>query len=72
LFCVINFVELLIPDATVQRGTTLPSASEIYPQYKIKGGRTYPLPLKVEAEASLNVDAPSTPAEQATLVGKAK
>lgn len=36
-----------IPDGTVQRGITVPSATEIYPQYKIKGGRTYPLPLKV-------------------------
>lgn len=61
-----------IPDATIQRGATAPSNSEIYPQYKIKGGRTYPLPLKIDAESSLSVDAPSTPAEQAALASKAK
>ena len=61
-----------IPDGKIQRTSTAPSATEIYPQYTIKGGKTYPLPLKAAAETSTNVDAPATAAEQATLLAKAK
>ncbi len=61
-----------IPDGKIQRTSTAPGASEIYPQYKIKGGRTYPLPLKVEAESSASVDAPESKTEQAALLAKAK
>ncbi|MEG3936277.1 MULTISPECIES: hypothetical protein [unclassified Microcoleus] len=61
-----------IPDGKVQRTGTAPSATEIYPQYTIKGGRTYPLPLSATAETSTSVDAPSTTAEQAALLAKAK
>jgi hypothetical protein len=61
-----------IPDGKIQRTSTAPSATEIYPQYTIKGGRTYPLPLKAAAETSTNVDAPDTAAEQAALLAKAK
>lgn len=61
-----------IPDGKIQRTATAPSATEIYPQYTIKGGKTYPLPLKAAAESSTNVDAPATTAEQAALLAKAK
>lgn len=61
-----------IPDGKIQRTSTAPSATEIYPQYTIKGGRTYPLPLKADAESSTSVDAPDTKAEQAALLAKAK
>ena len=61
-----------IPDGKIQRTSTAPSATEIYPQYTIKGGKTYPLPLKADAESSTNVDAPDTKAEQAALLAKAK
>ena len=61
-----------IPEGKIQLTSTPPSATEIYPQYTIKGGRTYPLPLKAAAKTSTSVDAPSTAAEQATLLAKAK
>jgi hypothetical protein len=61
-----------IPDGKIQRTAAAPSATEIYPQYTIKGGRTYPLPLKADAESSTNVDAPDTKAEQAAVLAKAK
>lgn len=61
-----------IPDGKIQRTSAAPSATEIYPQYTIKGGRTYPLPLKADAETSTNVDAPDTKAEQAAILAKAK
>lgn len=61
-----------IPDGKIQRTAAAPSATEIYPQYTIKGGRTYPIPLKAAAEASTSVDAPGTPADQAALQAKAK
>lgn len=61
-----------IPDGKIQRTATAPSATEIYPQYTIKGGRTYPLPLKADAETSISVDAPDTKAEQTALLEKAK
>ncbi|MEG4583061.1 hypothetical protein QUA71_26120 [Microcoleus sp. MON1_C5] len=61
-----------IPDGKIQRTAAAPSATEIYPQYTIKGGRTYPLPLKATAETSTSVDAPSTTAEQTALLAKAK
>jgi hypothetical protein len=61
-----------IPDGKIQRTAAAPSATEIYPQYTIKGGRTYPLPLKADAETSTSVDAPDTKAEQEALLAKAK
>jgi len=61
-----------IPDGTIQRTSAAPSATEIYPQYTIKGGRTYPLPLKTDAETSTSVDAPDTKAEQKAILEKAK
>jgi hypothetical protein len=61
-----------IPDGKIQRTAAAPSATEIYPQYTIEGGRTYPLPLKADAESSTNVDAPDTKAEQAAVLAKAK
>ena len=61
-----------IPDTKIQRTSTAPSATEIYAQYTIKGGKTYPLPLKAAAETSTNVDAPDSAAEQAALLAKAK
>lgn len=61
-----------IPDGKIQRTAAAPSATEIYPQYTIKGGRTYPLPLKADAETSTNVDAPDSKAEQTALLTKAK
>jgi hypothetical protein len=61
-----------LPDATVDRTGGTPSSSQIYPQYTIKGGRTYPLPTKVVAETSTSVDAPETTAEQTAVVIKAK
>ncbi|WP_341740074.1 hypothetical protein [Microcoleus sp. CAWBG640] len=59
-----------IPDTVIQRTTGNPSATEIYAQYSIKGGRTYPIPLKAAAEASPEVDAPATDAEQATVAAR--
>jgi hypothetical protein len=61
-----------IPDGKIQRTSAAPTASEVYPQYTIKGGRTYPLPLKADAESSTGVDAPDTKAEQAAILAKAK
>lgn len=61
-----------IPEGKIQRTAAAPSATEIYPQYTIKGGKTYPLPLKADAETSTNVDAPDSKAEQAALLAKAK
>lgn len=61
-----------IPDGKIQRTAAEPSATEIYPQYTIVGGRTYPLPLKADAESSTGVDAPDTKAEQAAVLAKAK
>jgi hypothetical protein len=61
-----------IPDGKIQRTATAPSATEIYAQYTIKGGKTYPLPLKTDAETSTGVDAPDTKAEQAAVLAKAK
>ena len=61
-----------IPDGKIQRTAAAPSATEIYPQYTIKGGKTYPLPLKADAETSTSVDAPDSKAEQAALLAKAK
>jgi len=61
-----------IPDGKIQRTASAPSATEIYPQYTIKGGRTYPLPLKADVESSTGVDAPDSKAEQAALLAKAK
>jgi hypothetical protein len=61
-----------IPDGKIQRTSTAPSATEIYAQYTIKGGKTYPLPLKADAESSTGVDAPDSKTEQAALLAKAK
>ncbi len=63
-----------IPDGKIQPPTSsaAPAATEIYPQFTIKGGRTYPLMLKAAAETSTSVDAPATDAEQVTLAAKAK
>ena len=61
-----------IPDGKIQRTATKPSATEVYAQYTIKGGKTYPLPLKADAETSTNLDAPDSKAEQAALLAKAK
>lgn len=61
-----------IPDGKIQRTSAAPSATEIYPQYTIKGGKTYSLPLKATAETSDSVDAPATATEQAALLAKAK
>jgi hypothetical protein len=61
-----------IADGKIQRTAAAPSATEIFPQYTIKGGRTYPLPLKADAETSTSVDAPDTKAEQEALLAKAK
>jgi hypothetical protein len=61
-----------IPDGKVQRTATAPSATEIFAQYTIKGGKTYPLPLKADAEASASVDAPDSKAEQEAILVKAK
>ena len=61
-----------IPDGKIQRTSAAPAATEIYAQYTIKGGKTYPLPLKAAAETSTNVDAPDTATEQAALLAKAK
>lgn len=63
-----------IPSSKIQApaSATAPSATEIYPQFTIKGGRTYPLMTGTAAETSTNVDAPATDAEQVTLAAKAK
>lgn len=61
-----------IPATKIQVTATKPSSTEIYPQFSIKGGRTYSLLPKAEAEASTNVTAPDTPAEQTTVVTAAK
>lgn len=61
-----------IPDTVIQRTTGVPSATEIYPQYTIKGGRTYPIPLKAVAEASTEVNAPATDEEQKTVAAVTK
>lgn len=61
-----------IPDTVIQRTASTPSATEIYPQYSLKGGRTYPIPLKAAAEASPEVNAPATDEEQKTVAAVAK
>lgn len=61
-----------IDPAKIQRTAANPSATEIFPSYTIKGGRTYTIPLKAAAEASISVDAPETDAEQIAVVTKAK
>jgi hypothetical protein len=49
-----------------------PSATEIFPQYTIKGGKTYPLMTKAAAIASTAATAPATKAEQDALIALAK
>ncbi len=61
-----------IPAGKIQRTSTAPSATEIFPQYTIKGGKTYPLPLQATAETSTAVDAPNTAEEQKAILEKAK
>lgn len=61
-----------IPDGKIQRTASNPSVTEIFPQYTIKGGRTYSLGLKADAETSTSVTAPATKAEQTTVVTTAK
>ncbi len=61
-----------IATGKIQLTSGTPSVTEIFPQFTIKGGRTYSLMSKAVAETSLNVDAPETPAEQEALVKKAK
>lgn len=61
-----------IPDTKVQRTAANPSATEIFPQFSIKGGRTYSLGTKADAETSTNVDAPDSKAEQSAILAKAK
>lgn len=67
-----EFLAEIIPDTIIQRGGNAPSVSEIFPQFTIKGGRTYPIGLKAAAEAGTDVNVPSTPAEQAVVVTLAK
>lgn len=67
-----EFLAEVIPDTVIQRTTGAPSATEIFAQFTLKGGRTYPIGLKASAEASTDVNVPSTPAEQATVVTTAK
>ncbi|MEG4323693.1 MULTISPECIES: hypothetical protein [unclassified Microcoleus] len=67
-----EFLAEIIPEVKIQRTAALPSATEIFPQFTIKGGRTYPIGLKAAAETSVDVDVPNTPAEQEALLGKAK
>jgi hypothetical protein len=57
-----------IPTSTIQTTAGAPSATEIFPQYTIKGGRTYPLMAKAAAKTSTSVTAPETPAEQTAVV----
>lgn len=67
-----EFLAEIIPETKIQRTATAPSATEIFPQFTIKGGRTYPIGLKAAAEASTEVDVPSNSAEQAALLAKPK
>lgn len=61
-----------IPSGKIQTTAGNPTATEIFPQYTIKGGKTYSLMSKAEAVTSTAVTVPSTPAEQTTLLNTAK
>ncbi|MCC3410108.1 MAG: hypothetical protein JGK17_32160 [Microcoleus sp. PH2017_10_PVI_O_A] len=63
----------IIPEGKIQRGSTgtAPSATEIFPEFTVKGGRTYPIPLKATAETGTGVDVPDTAAAGDTAIGAA-
>ncbi len=61
----------IIPDTKIKRSGT-PTATDIYPQFKLKGGRLYPIPLKAVAEASANVNVPDTADAADTAIGAAE
>lgn len=67
-----EFLAEIIPATKIQRTSTAPSATEIFPQFSLKGGRTYPIGLEPQAEESVEVNVPETPAEQAAVVAQAK
>jgi hypothetical protein len=63
----------IIPPGSIQRTAgTAPGATEIYPFFKIKGGRTYPIPLAATVTGTTTPDVGMTEAEQAEIATTTK
>jgi hypothetical protein len=61
----------IIPASKINRdGNT--AATDIEPFFTVKGGGTYPIPTKAEADATTDLDAADTPAEEVTLLAGTK